>query len=72
MLQNENKPLRYYHENWWKVEDECIWYLAGTCASDHTLKAGAWYFSDESESLNGPYDSREEAEKALKAYCEHL
>ena len=72
MQQNENKPLRYYHENWWKVEGDCIWYLAGTAPGDPSLKVGKWYFSDEAGLMNGPYDSREKAEKALKAYCEHL
>ena len=64
------KPLLYYHESWWKVEDEPIWYLAGTDLNDPPLEAGKWYFSDESAQLNGPYNTREDAESTLKRYCE--
>jgi hypothetical protein len=33
-------------------------------------KAG-WYFSDEGDQLNGPYETREEAIKNFDDYCEH-
>ena len=73
MPRSEKPPLRYYHENWWKLDNECIWYLAGSCITDYTpLKVGAWYFSDETQNFQGPYDSREAAEAALAIYCEHL
>lgn len=29
-----------------------------------------WYFADETEGLNGPFKTREEAISALKDYCE--
>jgi hypothetical protein len=28
-----------------------------------------WYFSDETEQFNGPYDTQAEAEKQLGEYC---
>lgn len=31
-----------------------------------------WYFSDETEQLNGPFGTLEEAEKIFIAYCERL
>ena len=31
-----------------------------------------WYFSDETEQLNGPFTSRGEAEKQLRDYCDEL
>jgi hypothetical protein len=71
MPQNEKpsqKPLRHYHDSWWKVEDEPIWYLAGKDLASE-LKVG-WYFNDETEDLNGPFDTRDTAELMLKKYCE--
>lgn len=68
MPPTEESPLRHYYESWWKVYGEPIWYLAGKdSASD--LKVG-WYFNDETEDLNGPYESRAEAENKLKQYCD--
>lgn len=72
MILNEKRPLLHYHENWWKIKDDCIWYLGGIDPSNATFAVAKWYFSDETQQLNGPYDSRQEAEEALKAYCEHL
>ena len=71
MPQNEKplqKPLQYYHESWWKVQDEPIWYLAGKDPGSD-LSVG-WYFNDETEDLNGPFDTRDTAELMLKKYCE--
>jgi hypothetical protein len=31
-----------------------------------------WYFSDESQQLNGPFETIEECRKVFKAYCEEL
>jgi hypothetical protein len=31
-----------------------------------------WYFSDETEQLNGPFSSRQEALDSLAAYCKTL
>lgn len=31
-----------------------------------------WYFSDEIEQLNGPYNTEKEANEALEAYIEYL
>ena len=31
-----------------------------------------WYFSDETEQFNGPFNTKEEAEENLKAYVEWL
>ena len=72
MSLKEKKPLLYYHENWWKVKDASVWYLAGKCIENPDLPVAKWYFSDEASLLNGPYDSREEAEAALAAYSGHL
>jgi hypothetical protein len=73
MPQNEKlsqKPLEYYHESWWKVKDEPVWYLAGKDSEpDSTLTVG-WYFSDETGDMNGPFETRDTAELMLKKYCE--
>lgn len=70
---NENARLRYYHESWWKVEGEPLWYLAGRDSEpDRNLQPGKWYFNDEAEQMDGPYDTREEATDALRAYLAHL
>lgn len=61
-------PLRYYSESWWKVEGDSIYYLAGRSAFQPELAVG-WYWSDETQGLNGPYESREEAERMLARYC---
>jgi len=68
-LPPDDKPLKYYHESWWKVENEPIWYLAGKSGS---YAVGKWYFGDETSNLNGPYDNRQLAIAALKAHSEHL
>ena len=67
MQSNENtSPLLYYHESWWKVKDAAIWYLAG---ADPEYRVG-WYFNDETDYLDGPYETRAEAEAAFEKYCE--
>ena len=68
MYENE-KPLRHYHESWWKVENEPIWYLAGKAGA---FEVGKWYFGDETSNLNGPYACRANAISAHKEYLEHL
>ena len=72
MLKNESKPLRHYRDNWWKVDSECIWYLAGIDPTNPSLAVGKWYFSDETQNLNGGYASRLAPQEALATYCEHL
>ena len=67
----ENKPpLRYYHDSWWKVDGKEVYYLGGR-DNDPDLKPG-WYFANEASMFSDKYDSREEAERALAAYAEHL
>lgn len=38
----------------------------------YALKVGAWYFLDETQNFQGPYNSREAAASALAIYYEHL
>ena len=49
-----------------------IWYFG---PEDHQVTEGGmkpgWYFEDESEGLNGPYDTKEIASFEFAAYCEH-
>lgn len=69
----EQAPLRYYHENWWKVENAPIWYLAGRSYDpSQDLQAGKWYFHDEAQMLSDPYNTRKEAEDALNNYTSNL
>jgi hypothetical protein len=52
-------------------EEKHIWHNA-TDSNDSEFnfawKAG-WYFADESEQLNGPYETKEEAIKKMDEYC---
>ena len=72
MLKNDEKPLQHYRDNWWKVDSECIWYLAGIDPANPSLSVAKWYFSDETQDFHGPYDLRAEAQEAYEAYYEHL
>ena len=73
MQLNENaSPLQYYHDSWWKVASEPIWYLAGVdTEKDRNLSVG-WYFNDIAGSMNGPFDSRERAKIAYNHYSRYL
>ena len=64
-----NESLRHYYENWWKVENQPVWYLAGKDHAQDSELAPGWYFNDETEALNGPYETRAVAEAALEQYC---
>lgn len=64
--------LRYYCDNWWKVENQPIWYLAGLDSENSQLEVCRWYFTDETSDFNGPYFSRKEAEDALNNYSRNL
>lgn len=50
--------MEVYHNIWFCKEGENEW--------DHRE---GWYFSDETEQLNGPYRSAIEAMMALDLYC---
>jgi hypothetical protein len=44
-----------------------IWFI-----DDNPQYADGWYFSDECSQFNGPYKTKEEAEKALADYSDEL
>ena len=52
-------------ENSWQG-DESICYLAGDIF--YSKRDQVYWFADEAEQLNGPYNTQEEAEQALKTY----
>lgn len=65
----ENKPpLRYYHDSWWKVDGQEIYYLAGPTEDNRPI---GWYFADKTAALNGPFYSRVRAEDALNEHNSH-
>ena len=50
--------------------DKYIWKVKEVDVSDGDMRGweAGWYFQDETEQLNGPYSSRQEATDALNAY----
>ena len=65
--------LEHYHESWWKVKNEPIWYLAGKHFDElESLEAGKWYFADEADQFSAPFNTYAECTKALDNYADYL
>lgn len=47
--------------------------IRGTCSyADHWYEGAGWYYADETEQLNGPFASKEDAGKACQVYADNL
>lgn len=69
----EQPPLHHYHENWWKVENEPIWYLAGNDYDSLEAKQpGKWYFTNEADMFSAPFDTYAACAKALDNHVDYL
>ena len=64
-------PLLHYHENWWRIKDEPIWYLAGKDGDEEYLP-GKWYFANEADMFSAAFDTYEACKKALDLHDEYL
>ena len=73
-MEQNQAPLRFYHENWWKVEGQDIWYLAGKHFDplDDSFTPGKWYFTNEADMFSQPFDTRKDAEDALNHHTSNL
>ena len=69
----EQPPLLHYHESWWRIKDQPIWYLAGKHFDDlEQLEAGKWYFTNEADMFSAPFNTYEACKKALDSHDEYL
>ena len=76
-LKNPSQPpLLHYHEAWYRVKNQPIWYLAGkdhgVDNADPNFKPGKWYFTNEADMFSAPFDTYEACKKALDSHDEYL
>ena len=64
--------LEHYHESWWKVKGQPIWYLAGKDFTDQNFEAGKWYFSNEADMFSAAFNTYEDCKNELNAHDEYL
>lgn len=82
MSKNEKNSLhpslKHYYDNWWKVQNEEIWYLASAATPDPVpdpeveYVAGKWYFTNEADMFSQAFDSYELCKKALDNHVDYL
>ena len=68
---SEPHILEHYHESWWKVKDQPIWYLAGKDGDEEYLP-GKWYFTNEADMFSAAFNTYEDCKKALDTSEEYL
>ena len=69
---SEQFQLLHYHENWWTVKGQPIWYLVGKDLTDPNFQAGKWYFANEADMFSAAFNTYEDCKKALDAHDEYL
>ena len=58
----------------WVNHGDEIWQLLErhSAGYDYPLHEPGWYFTDETGDFNGPFETKEKAELALKQYVENM
>jgi len=60
----------------WRSLGKDIWHLEEreirTTTDYQEMFEAGFYFADETQDFNGPFDTKEQAETALRQYAEHL